>query len=95
MNTFFDISGNDAWNGAFQTMDGAEVWAGLVVIVPDPDRLYVTLGLCRTINVGIGIATEISACVGVARTINADLGIATELSIGVGVARTVRIEVER
>ena len=59
MNTFFDELGNDVWDGAFQTADGDEVWSGTLLVTPEPDRLYVSLGLYREFIVGLGVTREI------------------------------------
>lgn len=55
LNVFYDSAGDDIWGGVFGL-----VWGGVILVEPQPDRVYLSLGLYRTIHVGLGVTRQIT-----------------------------------
>ena len=54
----------DVWAGAF-----GDVWLGVEVVMAQPDRVYISVGVFRTVHVGLGVTREQQAALGVTRQI--------------------------
>jgi hypothetical protein len=58
----------DVWDAAF-----GEVWFGAQIVAASVDRVYISLGLYRTIIVGLGVTRESRTALGTTRIINIEV----------------------